>query len=108
GEIVLAGHSHAVRYPAEFMLVLAARQCPCEGNGQCDCTPLLRRRYLARLTELLQRVEIRTRVEPLHWPAVAGESSAPLAPRAVVWGTARCRGLLGGQPGAHHRGGARL
>lgn len=83
GEIVLAGHDHTVRYPAEFMLVASARHCPCEGNGRCDCTPFIRRRYQARLTELLQRVEVRTCIEPLHWPAVAGESSATVAARVL-------------------------
>jgi magnesium chelatase family protein len=81
GEIALASPCHSVRYPAEFQLVLAAQVCPCAGNGPCDCSPLIRRRYLARLAGLLNRVEVRTRIEPLHSAALPGECTATIADR---------------------------
>ncbi|CAN5142981.1 YifB family Mg chelatase-like AAA ATPase [soil metagenome] len=54
-------------YPARFQLVLAANPCPCGQYGaadqDCTCTPITRRRYLARLSgPLLDRIDIQLRV----------------------------------------------
>ncbi|HLT85180.1 MAG TPA: YifB family Mg chelatase-like AAA ATPase, partial [Phototrophicaceae bacterium] len=63
GELVVHRARGAARYPARFQLVLAANPCPCgkaSGKGlACTCTPLERRRYLARLSgPLLDRVDL--------------------------------------------------
>ena len=90
GELVLHRARGAARYPARFQLVLAANPCPCgRGSGkalECTCTPLVRRRYLARLSgPLLDRVDIQVDVPPLTRAAIAlagpGESTAAVAER---------------------------
>ncbi len=68
GELVLHRAAGAASYPARFQLVLAANPCPCgkaTGKGaDCTCTPMMRRRYLARLSgPLLDRVDIQLEVE---------------------------------------------
>lgn len=52
-------------FPACFQLVLAANPCPCgnAGSAACSCSPLVRRRYLARLSgPLLDRVDLQLNV----------------------------------------------
>jgi magnesium chelatase family protein len=56
------------RFPARFTLVLAANPCPCAraGGSGCTCTPLVRRRYLARLSgPLLDRVDVKVELLPV-------------------------------------------
>ncbi|MFJ6570911.1 YifB family Mg chelatase-like AAA ATPase [Streptomyces sp. NPDC091292] len=68
GHVVIARSAGVVRFPAQFMMVLAANPCPCgrfnqAGDG-CDCTPSAIRRYQARLSgPLLDRVDLRVQVE---------------------------------------------
>ncbi|MFG1879300.1 YifB family Mg chelatase-like AAA ATPase [Sphaerisporangium sp. NPDC049003] len=87
GEVVVARGDWTIRYPARFTLVLASPPCPC-GAVACVCTPLARRRHLARLAGLLDRVEIRTRVVRLNRPGLLGdspgESSAAVAERVAA------------------------
>lgn len=57
-----------LRFPANFMLVLAANPCPCgkfSGKGRaCQCSSLQVRRYLNRLSgPLLDRMDLRLKVE---------------------------------------------
>jgi magnesium chelatase family protein len=57
-----------LRFPAQFMLVLAANPCPCgkfSGKGRgCQCSSLQVRRYLSRISgPLLDRIDIRLKVE---------------------------------------------
>jgi magnesium chelatase family protein len=68
GELVIHRSAATAAYPARFQLVLAANPCPCgkaSGKGvECTCTPMMRRRYLARLSgPLLDRVDIQLEVE---------------------------------------------
>ena len=68
GELVIHRSAGTAAYPARFQLVLAANPCPCgkaSGKGlDCTCTPLMRRRYLARMSgPLLDRVDIQLQVE---------------------------------------------
>lgn len=68
GELVIHRAAGTAAYPARFQLVLAANPCPCgkaSGKGvECTCTPMMRRRYLARLSgPLLDRVDIQLEVE---------------------------------------------
>jgi magnesium chelatase family protein len=70
GEIVLARCGLTARFPARFTLVLAANPCPCaratSARAGCSCTPLVRRRYLARLSgPLLDRVDVKAEFLPV-------------------------------------------
>jgi magnesium chelatase family protein len=70
GEIVLARSGLTARFPARFTLVLAANPCPCaraaSARAGCSCTPLVRRRYLARLSgPLLDRVDVKAEFLPV-------------------------------------------
>lgn len=89
GDITLHRSRGVTRYPARFQLVLAANPCPCGqayGKGdRCTCTPLQRRRYLARLSgPVLDRVDMRVRVGAvdIHRGDESGaESTAAIAAR---------------------------
>jgi magnesium chelatase family protein len=68
GELVIHRSAGTAAYPARFQLVLASNPCPCgkaSGKGlDCTCTPMMRRRYVARMSgPLLDRVDIQLQVE---------------------------------------------
>jgi magnesium chelatase family protein len=70
GEVVIARAALTARFPARFTLVLAANRCPCArtaaAGAGCTCTPLVRRRYLARLSgPLLDRVDVKVELLPV-------------------------------------------
>jgi magnesium chelatase family protein len=70
GEVVVARSGVTARFPARFTLVMAANPCPCArttaGGSNCTCTPLVRRRYLARLSgPLLDRVDVKVELLPV-------------------------------------------
>jgi len=71
GEIAIARAGVTVRIPARFTLVLGADLRPCRraaagGEDACDCTPLERRRYLARLSgPLLDRADLKITLLPV-------------------------------------------
>jgi magnesium chelatase family protein len=70
GEVVIARSGLAATFPARFMLVLAANPCPCArastAGTACVCTPVVRRRYLARLSgPLLDRVDVKAELLPV-------------------------------------------
>lgn len=87
--------AHAVAsFPARFQLVIAANPCPCGNAGvkdsSCTCTPIVRRRYLARISgPLLDRIDLQIPVPRITAAAlrVAGEqpglSSAEARKRVV-------------------------
>ncbi|MEE6280324.1 YifB family Mg chelatase-like AAA ATPase [Georgenia sp. MJ170] len=88
GELVIHRARGTARYPARFQLVLAANPCPCgqaTGKGlRCTCSPLVRRRYLARLSgPLLDRVDIQLDVPAVTRAELSttAESSAEVAAR---------------------------
>jgi magnesium chelatase family protein len=69
GEVVIARSGVTARFPARFILVVAARPCPCavaaSQSAECSCTPLMRRRYLGRLAgPLLDRVALKVEMRP--------------------------------------------
>jgi magnesium chelatase family protein len=70
GRVVLARARGTTEFPARVQLILAANPCPCAspaGDQYCTCTPLVRRRYLARLSgPLLDRIDIRITLQPLR------------------------------------------
>ncbi|MET9146358.1 YifB family Mg chelatase-like AAA ATPase [Streptomyces sp. NPDC004042] len=91
GHVVIARSAGVVRFPAKFLMVLAANPCPCGRFSQrdtlCECSPAAIRRYQARLSgPLLDRVDLRVEVDPvtraeLARPDARGESTATVADR---------------------------
>lgn len=70
GEVVVARLGMIARFPARFTLLLAANPCPCAkgsgGQAACECSPAVRRRYLARLSgPLLDRVDVKVEFFPV-------------------------------------------
>ncbi|MFF4212611.1 YifB family Mg chelatase-like AAA ATPase [Streptomyces sp. NPDC001796] len=70
GHVVIARSAGVVRFPAKFLMVLAANPCPCgrfsQRDTHCDCPPSAIRRYQARLSgPLLDRVDLRVEVDPV-------------------------------------------
>jgi magnesium chelatase family protein len=78
GHVVVARSAGVVRLPARFLMVLAANPCPCgrhtlQGAG-CECPPSAVRRYQARLSgPLLDRVDLRVGVQPVHRADLLGQ-----------------------------------
>ncbi|MDX2594965.1 YifB family Mg chelatase-like AAA ATPase [Streptomyces sp. WI03-4A] len=91
GHVVIARSAGVVRFPARFLMILAANPCPCgrfsQRDALCDCPPSAIRRYQARLSgPLLDRVDLRVEVDPvtraqLTDPGARGESTATVAER---------------------------
>ncbi|MBN0046254.1 ATP-binding protein [Streptomyces actuosus] len=91
GHVVIARSAGVVRFPARFLMVLAANPCPCGRFSQrdmsCECPPSAVRRYQARLSgPLLDRVDLRVEVDPvgraeLVQRGAGGESTATVADR---------------------------
>ena len=91
GHVVIARSAGVVRFPARFLMVLAANPCPCgrfsQTNDRCDCPPSAIRRYQARLSgPLLDRVDLRVEVDrvtrtELTAAGVRGETTATVADR---------------------------
>ena len=104
GSVVLARSESQVRYPARFLLVMAANPCPCgrsTGRGlDCTCTPQQKMRYSARLSgPLMDRVDLQIPVLPVARADLldgrGGESSAAVRERvqaARARATSRFRG----------------
>jgi magnesium chelatase family protein len=70
GEVVIARSGLTARFPARFTLVMAANPCPCARSAAtgaaCTCTPLMRRRYMARLSgPLLDRIDVKVQLLPV-------------------------------------------
>jgi magnesium chelatase family protein len=68
GQVTLARSGGVARYPARFLLVMAANPCGCATSGTktCECSRLARRRYLARLSgPLLDRVDLKVQTDPV-------------------------------------------
>lgn len=89
GRVVIARASGTARYPARFMLVLAANPCPCGLAGSveasCTCSPHAQRRYLARLSgPLLDRVDVRVRMERLGRGELLASSGREEATASIV------------------------
>ncbi|MGL3806208.1 YifB family Mg chelatase-like AAA ATPase [Paeniglutamicibacter sp. R2-26] len=87
GVLTLHRAAGTATYPARFQLVMAANPCPCGRNlgkgTDCTCTPMQRRRYLARLSgPLLDRVDMQLLVPQLSAREMA--SRGPVESSAVV------------------------
>ncbi|NEB02987.1 YifB family Mg chelatase-like AAA ATPase [Streptomyces sp. SID13726] len=91
GHVVIARSAGVVRFPAKFLMVLAANPCPCgrfsQNDDFCECPPSAIRRYQARLSgPLLDRVDLRVQVDRVTRDQLAGrgargESTAVVADR---------------------------
>jgi magnesium chelatase family protein len=69
-------------FPAKFQLVIAANPCPCGNHGvkgsNCTCTPVMRRRYLARISgPLLDRIDLQIWVPRITTAALRLARDAP-------------------------------
>lgn len=95
GRVIIARASHAVAFPARFMLVAATNPCPCgrygtSGNNgdACRCSVNDIARYRARLSgPLADRLDLRVTVAPVALSAIHGggeESSAVVRARVVA------------------------
>jgi magnesium chelatase family protein len=75
GEVMVARSRRAIRFPARFLLVMAANPCPCGNYGQrsaiCSCPPDAVRRYTQRISG-----PVRDRID--LWISVARASRADL------------------------------
>ncbi|MEV6941255.1 YifB family Mg chelatase-like AAA ATPase [Streptomyces sp. NPDC051172] len=91
GHVVVARSAGVVRFPAKFLMVLAANPCPCgrfsQADDFCECPPSAIRRYQARLSgPLLDRVDLRVEVDRVTRAQLAqrgavGESTRTVADR---------------------------
>lgn len=91
--MVIARSAGVVRFPARFLMVLAANPCPCGRfslrDDFCECPPSVIRRYQARLSgPLLDRVDLRVEVDrvtrsQLTERGARGETTETVAAR--VW-----------------------
>lgn len=94
GHVVIARSAGVVRFPARFLMVLAANPCPCgrfsQRDSLCECPPATIRRYQARLSgPLLDRVDLRVEADPvtraeLTAPGARGESTVTVADRVLA------------------------
>ncbi|CAM5654367.1 hypothetical protein STENM36S_02853 [Streptomyces tendae] len=78
GHVVIARSAGVVRFPARFLMVLAANPCPCgrfsQADEVCECPPSAIRRYQARLSgPLLDRVDLRVEVDRVTRSQLAGD-----------------------------------
>ncbi|MGJ4843360.1 YifB family Mg chelatase-like AAA ATPase [Leifsonia sp. Le1] len=85
GTITIHRATGTATFPARFQLVLASNPCPCGRYGspdeECTCTPIARRRYLARLSgPLLDRVDIRLAVRRIGLAALRIRSDPEASP----------------------------
>ncbi|MFC4067906.1 YifB family Mg chelatase-like AAA ATPase [Actinoplanes subglobosus] len=87
GRVVLSRARGTTEYPARAQLVVAANPCPCAspaGDQACHCSPVVRRRYLGRLSgPLLDRIDMRVNLLPVRAVQLMADS-APAEPSAAV------------------------
>lgn len=81
GTVTIQRAASTAVFPARFQLVLAANPCPCGQFGvsdrDCTCAPIMRRRYLQRLSgPLLDRVDLHVTVDRVS-AVVAASADGP-------------------------------
>jgi magnesium chelatase family protein len=76
----------SLAFPAAFQLVACSNPCPCGASVQgCRCSDAQRERYRRRLSApLLDRFDLRVRVDAPEANDVRGESSAEVAARVAA------------------------
>jgi magnesium chelatase family protein len=70
GEIGIGRADRGARFPARFLLVLAANPCPCGGlsgkSADCHCSPTTLRRYRDRVSgPIRDRIDLQRTVRPV-------------------------------------------
>jgi magnesium chelatase family protein len=70
GNVVISRVSHAVNFPARFMLIAAMNPCPCgyygDGRRACICSGAQIHRYRTRISgPLLDRIDIQISIPPV-------------------------------------------
>jgi magnesium chelatase family protein len=92
GEVAIGRAARGSRFPARFLLVLAANPCPCGGLSHrhpCQCTPAALRRYRDRLSgPIRDRIDLQRTVRPVTARAMRAdlehtECSAVVAQRVA-------------------------
>ena len=106
GRVVLARAQGTTEYPAQVQMVMAANPCPCAspaGDQNCTCTPLVRRRYMGRISgPLLDRVDIQIKLRPLSAAQLMTSAVTAPEPSAVVAGrVAEARAAAAARWSAH-------
>jgi len=91
GRVWVTRGQRSLVFPADFMLVAAANECPCaRPDGNCRCSEVDRLRYARRLSgPLLDRIDLVCHVPPaapleLVGSAPAGEGSSAVRERVVA------------------------
>src|SRR6185436_12345260 len=76
----------SLTFPAAFQLVACSNPCPCGlGGSACRCSDAQRERYRRRVSApLLDRFDLRVRVDAPEPLDAAGESSADVARRVAA------------------------
>ena len=108
GRVTISRAAHSTTFPADFVLVAAMNPCPCglDGAGTaaaCTCTPMQRRRYLARISgPLADRVDLqvsllRPTLADLEFGASSAEPTSVVAAR-VAAARERMASRLAGTP----------
>jgi magnesium chelatase family protein len=96
GYVVLSRANGTTRYPARIQLVLAANPCPCArpaGDAHCECSPVVRRRYLSRLSgPLMDRVDLQVPLMPVTAAQLTGETVQAESSSTVSARVAQARG----------------
>ncbi|WP_159606357.1 YifB family Mg chelatase-like AAA ATPase [Agromyces humi] len=82
GTISIHRASAVASFPARFQLVIAANPCPCGHHGvddtSCTCSPVVRRRYLARISgPLLDRIDLQILVPRITTAGIRVAAESP-------------------------------
>jgi len=109
GEVAIGRAERSSRFPARFLLVLAANPCPCGGAvssaryASCQCSPSTLRRYRDRISgPIRDRIDLQRTVRPVTARAMRAdleqaEGTATIAAR-VAEAVDRQRRRLRGEP----------
>ncbi|HEY1485574.1 MAG TPA: YifB family Mg chelatase-like AAA ATPase [Micromonosporaceae bacterium] len=87
GQVTINRSAGTTTYPARIQLVLAANPCPCakpSGDQHCECSPVVRRRYLSRLSgPLLDRIDLRVPLEAVTSAQLVRDDDAAVASEVI-------------------------
>lgn len=92
GEVTITRARGCCTFPAHFTLVATMNPCPCgyytHPEKVCHCTPLLRRKYLGKISgPLLDRIDLHVEVQPVRFDLLhgrSGEGSAAVRRRVIA------------------------
>lgn len=91
----------ATDFPARVQLILAANPCPCakpSGDTACECSALVRCRYLGRLSgPLRDRVDVQVVLEPLTAAHLLDDRSVSESSAVVADRVAKARAAAAGR-----------